>query len=81
MPSRFVEVPHGFTLADLTMNSELFNFSLPALNLSMKKPSVPSTAPLAAILAAVVLFVGNTLLSRALARRALADFGAQQKTE
>ena len=77
MPTRFVEVPDGFGLTDLP-EIPTFNLTLPAFNMTLRKPAAPDGPALYAMLASVVLFVANQLFSRVLAKRALAKFGKSE---
>tara|TARA_X000001036_G_scaffold37625_1_gene30462 strand:- start:7214 stop:7447 length:234 start_codon:yes stop_codon:yes gene_type:complete len=77
MPTRFVEVPPGFTLGDLG-EIPTINFTLPALNLTLRQPKLPEGPALYAMLASVVLFFVNVVMSRVMAKRALDRFGKSE---
>ena len=77
MPTRFVEVPAGFTLRDLG-EIPTFNLTFPALNLTLRQPKLPEGPALYAMIASVVLFLANTVTSRIIARRVLDRFGKSE---
>ena len=74
MPARFVEVPVGLAVADLS-GIPLFNFTVPSLSVTLHRPAMPDGPALYALAASVALFILNVLFSRAFARRALREFG------
>ena len=80
MPTRFVEVAAPLDTSALSHLHNLHKLRVPGLDLNVTfqlptLPELPTGPSLAALVASVVVFVGNLLLTRALARRKLRAFG------